>query len=233
MRRILALFSLLISTIFLSIVAVFVSSFDRKGKLINRLGVLWARLHLFVCDIKIHVDGVENIIQGPCVYMCNHQSVLDIFAIYVSLRVPFRWIAKKELFSVPFLGWALKAGRHIEMDRKNPVKAMKSLNKALTVLKEGISIVIFPEGTWGRGDRLLPFKKGGFDLAIKGDTPVIPIGIKNTGRLQPEGCYVPQSKGIITVFIGKPIYHSKDIPSPMARLMEVVREEIERLVARK
>ncbi|HOJ43442.1 MAG TPA: hypothetical protein PK800_04930, partial [Syntrophorhabdaceae bacterium] len=76
MRRILALFSLLISTIFLSIVAVFVSSFDRKGKLINRLGVLWARLHLFVCDIKIHVDGVENIIQGPCVYMCNHQSVL-------------------------------------------------------------------------------------------------------------------------------------------------------------
>ncbi|HPU30603.1 MAG TPA: lysophospholipid acyltransferase family protein, partial [Syntrophorhabdaceae bacterium] len=99
--------NLIISTIVLSLIAVLISPLDKKGKIINRLGRIWAIFYLYICHIKIRTRGVENIIEGPCVYMCNHQSVLDIFAIYVSLNVPFKWIAKKELFSIPFLGWAL------------------------------------------------------------------------------------------------------------------------------
>ncbi|HON86076.1 MAG TPA: lysophospholipid acyltransferase family protein [Syntrophorhabdaceae bacterium] len=230
MRRILALLNLVFSTIFLSFIAIIIAPFNCSEKINNALARLWARLHLFVCGIKVISEGSENIEVTPCVFMCNHESVLDIFALYCSLDVPFKWIAKKELFSVPFLGWALKAGGHIDMDRKNPRKAVKALNRAAHYLEEGKNIIIFPEGTWGRGDRLLPFKRGGFNLAIKVDVPITPVAIKGTGRLQPEGSYVPKSKGLINVSIGKPIYHSKDISS-RARLMEEVRIEIERLLA--
>lgn len=230
MKRISALLNLIISTIVLSLIAVLISPLDKKGKIINRLGRIWAIFYLYICHIKIRTRGVENIIEGPCVYMCNHQSVLDIFAIYVSLNVPFKWIAKKELFSIPFLGWALKAGRHIEMDRKNPVKAIKSLKKALVNLKNGINIVIFPEGTWGKGDRLLPFKKGGFDLALKAGVPIIPVGIKGTRTLQPEGYNVPIKKGTIEVNIGRPIYNSKGPMTEIDSLMDSVKKELEALI---
>jgi len=230
MRRISALLNLITSTIVLSLIAVFLSPFDRKGKIINRLGRLWAILHLSICNIKVRTEGVENIIEGPCIYMCNHQSVLDIFAIYVSLNVPFKWIAKKELFSIPFLGWALKAGRHIEMDRKNPLKAIKSLKKALINLKDDINIVMFPEGTWGKGEKLLPFKKGGFDLALKGGVPIIPVGIIGTRTLQPEGYNVPIKKGTIDVNIGRPIYNSKGSMIEIHSLMDSVKKELEILV---
>lgn len=230
MRRVLALANLVFSTIFLSLLVIFISPFDRSGKITSRLERFWARLHLFVCGIKVNIDGVENIISGPCVFMCNHRSVLDIFGLYYSLKEPFVWIAKEELFSVPFLGWALKAGGHIGMDRKNPKKAIKSLNRALNNLKDGKKIIIFPEGTWGKGDKLLPFKRGGFDIAIKGGVPVIPIGIKGTGDLQPEGYNVPVKKGIIHIIIAKPIYNPKGLLTERKKLMDSVKKELEDLI---
>ncbi len=233
MRRLLALLNLVFSTIFLSIIAVLIALFDPSGKINDFLARLWARLHLFICGIKVYTDGFQEIHKSPCIFMCNHQSVLDIFALYCSLKVPFKWVAKKELFSVPFLGWALKAGGHIDMDRKNARNAVKALNRAYKYLKEGTSVLIFPEGTWGRGERLLPFKKGGFNLAVKAGAPIIPVAIKGTGWLQPEGFYVPRSKGTIYVSIAKPIYHSKDIPSQRAYLMDKVKSEIEELLSKR
>ncbi|MCX7965944.1 MAG: 1-acyl-sn-glycerol-3-phosphate acyltransferase, partial [Syntrophorhabdaceae bacterium] len=192
-------------------------------------GRLWAKIHLFICGIKVYTDGLANITK-PCIFMCNHQSVLDIFALYASLNVPFIWIAKKELFSVPFLGWALKTSRHIDMDRRNPKKALKSLNRAIQHLREGRNIVLFPEGTWNKGDKLLPFKKGGFNLAIKEGVPIIPVGIIGTHDLQPEGYNVPVKKGTIKVLISKPLYTSKNLTSQRDSLMESVKKELEKLV---
>ncbi|HOV89766.1 MAG TPA: lysophospholipid acyltransferase family protein [Syntrophorhabdaceae bacterium] len=232
MRRLLALLNLIFSTIFLSLIAVPMAAFDPSGKINDFIARLWVRLHLFICGIKVYTDGFKDI-HSPCIFMCNHRSVLDIFALYSALHVPFKWVAKKELFSVPFLGWALKAGGHIDMDRKNARNAVKSLNRAYEYLKEGTNVLIFPEGTWGKGERLLPFKRGGFNLAIKAEVPIIPVAIKGTEWLQPEGFNVPRSKGTIYVSIAKPIYHSKDIPSQRAYLMDIVKSEIERLISKR
>lgn len=229
MRRFIALLNLVFSTIFLSIIALIISPFDRSGEKINKIGRLWALLHLKICSIKVYVEGYENITGPPYIFMSNHQSVLDIFAILYSFKLPFKWIAKKELFSVPFLGWALKTGKNISIDRKRPRRAKKSMDRAAIVVKDSASIVIFPEGTWNKDYKLLPFKGGGFSLAMKTGVPIVPVGIKGTGELQPEGCFVPKNRGKITVKIGKPIYTEKKYTDKSSLALEV-RFQIERLI---
>ncbi len=232
MRRIIPLLNLVFTTIFLSVVALMLYPFDHKGEKINRLGRLWAIVHLRACRIKVLFEGVENISQPPYILMCNHQSVLDIFALLSSPRLSFKWVAKKELFVVPFLGWALKIGRNISLDRGNPRKALKAMNEAALRLKDGMNIIIFPEGTWSKDGNLLPFKKGGFSLALRTGTPIVPIGIKGTGELQPEGFFVPRRKGLIEVKIGKPVDATKEGHRSRTQLVLEVRSRIEELMGR-
>jgi 1-acyl-sn-glycerol-3-phosphate acyltransferase len=230
MRRFLSFPSLVFTTIFLSMVALVLYPFDRKGEKVNKIGRLWAIIHLKVCGIRVSLEGLQNISEPPYIFMCNHQSVLDIFALLSSLRLSFKWIAKKELFVVPFLGWALKIGRNISIDRKNPRKALKSMGEAARRIRDGMNVIIFPEGTWSKDGTLLPFKKGGFSLALRTGVPIIPVGIKGTGKLQPEGCSVPRGKGLIHVKIGKPVYITKEGNSARTRLMLEVRSHIEMLI---
>jgi 1-acyl-sn-glycerol-3-phosphate acyltransferase len=230
MRKAIPLLTLIFATLSLSVLALALYPFDPKGEKVNRLGRLWAVIHLKACGIKVYLEGVENIAEPPYIFMCNHQSTLDIFAILSSLRLSFKWIAKKELFSVPFLGWALKVGKNIPMDRENPRKAMRSLEDAARMIGEGQNVVIFPEGTWSTDGALLPFKKGGFSLAQRTGASIIPMGIKGTGALQPEGCYVPQGKGVVRIKIGPPIPVTDKGPPARSRLSHEVRRHIEELM---
>jgi 1-acyl-sn-glycerol-3-phosphate acyltransferase len=231
MRKVVPLVSLVFTTISLSLAAVALYPFDRKGEITNRLGRVWAAIHLKACGIRVSLEGAENISEPPYILMCNHQSVLDIFALLSSLRLPFKWIAKKELFSVPFLGWALKVGKNIALDRGNPRKALGAMHEAAQRVKEGMNIVIFPEGTWSKDGRLLPFKKGGFSLALRTGTPILPIGIAGTGALQPEGCFVPRKKGVIRIKVGRPVSVAEAGSSTIrTRLVTEVRSHIEELV---
>jgi 1-acyl-sn-glycerol-3-phosphate acyltransferase len=229
MRKAIPLLTLIIATMSLSVVALVLYPFDRTGDRVNNLSRLWAALHLKVCGIRVSLDGMENLSEPPYIFMCNHQSALDIFALLSSLTLPFKWIAKKELFFVPFLGWALKMGKNIAIDRKNPRKALRSMQEAARRIKEGANIVIFPEGTWSRDGVLLPFKKGGFSLALRTGTPIVPIGIAGTGQLQPEGCYVPKGKGKIHIRVGAPVRVIEKGKPSKTQLMLEVRESIEKL----
>lgn len=230
-RRAIPLLNIVFTTIFLSIIALMIFPFDRKGEKTNRLGRIWAKIHLRACGIRVAMEGAENITEPPYIFMCNHQSVLDIFALLSSLPLSFKWTAKKELFVVPFLGWALKAGKNISIDRQNPRKAMRAMQEAARRIREGMNIVIFPEGTWSPDGTLLPFKKGGFSLALRTKAPIIPIGIQGTGQLQPEGCYVPRGKGLIRIKIGQPVYWTEERPAK-DKLMLEVRSHIARLIER-
>ena len=129
MRKLLSTLTLVSTTISLSIIAVCLYPFDRKGEKVNKIGRFWAITNIKASGIKVYIEGLENISKPPYILMCNHQSSLDIFALLSSLRVSFKWIAKKELFVVPFLGWALKSGRNISLDRENPRKALKAMPK--------------------------------------------------------------------------------------------------------
>ncbi len=230
MRRLLSFLNLVFTTVFFSIIALILYPFDRKGGKINKLGRLWAIVHLKVCGIKVSLEGLENISEPPYIFMCNHQSELDIFALLSSLRLSVKWVAKKELFFMPFLGWLLKSGRNISLDRENPREALKAMNEAAQKIRDGMNIIIFPEGTWSKDSTLLPFKKGGFFLALRAGVPIIPIGIEGTGKLQPEGCFVPREKGLIHITIGEPVYTKKEGYFTKTQLMLEVRSRIERLI---
>ena len=225
-----SLLALVCSTISLSLAALVLSPFDRRGERVNAAGRLWAALHLKACGVTVSVEGLEHLPGSPHIFMCNHQSTLDIFALLSSLDLPFKWMAKRELFSIPFLGFALRAGKNIPVDREHPRKAVQSLKEAALRLREGAHIVMFPEGTWSTDGSLLPFKKGGFSLALRTDTPIIPVGIRGTGPLQPEGCLVPRSKGLVTIRIGSPVAITEGHKTGRDHLISEVRNRIRELM---
>lgn len=228
-RRLFSTLMLVSTTISLSMIAVILYPFDPKGVKVNKIGRLWAILNIKACGIKVYIEGLENITQPPYILMCNHQSTLDIFALLSTLRLPFKWVAKKELFSVPFLGWALKSGRNISLDRESPRKGLKAINEAAKRIEDGMNVVIFPEGTWSTNGELLPFKKGAFSLAFRTGVPIIPVGIIGTGRLQPEGCFIPKGKGQVHIKIGQPVHMTKKGRFAKTELMFEVRSRIEQL----
>jgi 1-acyl-sn-glycerol-3-phosphate acyltransferase len=165
--------------------------------------------------------------------MCNHQSALDIFSLLNSLPVQFKWIAKRELFYIPFLGWAMKRAGYISLDRKHPREAIKAMDDAAKKIREGTNIIIFPEGTRSKDGHLLPFKKGGFSLALRAKVPIVPVGISGSNRLQPKGSFIPNQKGVIYLRIGKPVETAQGSRSAKTEIMMTVRQAIEGLMTEK
>jgi 1-acyl-sn-glycerol-3-phosphate acyltransferase len=233
MRKALSFLNLIFTTIFLSMVALVVSPFDSKGEAIHRIARLWASIHLRIGGISVSLEGLEGITKPPYIFMCNHQSALDIFALLSALPLSFKWIAKRELFFIPFFGWTMKRAGYISLDRKNPREALKAIDEAARKIKEGMNIIIFPEGTRSKDGSLLPFKKGGFSLALRARVPIVPVGILGTSRLQPKGSFIPKEKGIIYIRIGEPMHIEEESRSAKTKIMLEVRRHIERLMAYK
>src|SRR5262245_21184446 len=140
----------------------------------------------------------------PYVFMANHLSTVDIFALVVALPVPFRFIAKKQLGRIPLFGWAMRAGRFIFIDRQNPLAARRSIEEARTRIRGGESVLVFPEGTRTRDGTLGPFKTRGFHLAIDAGVPVVPVASAGTRELMPRGSLTVRP-GKILVTIGEPV----------------------------
>lgn len=233
MRRIIASISLVFSTLFLSFIALGASFFCNKDVVIHRFARFWAFLHLKMCGIRVLVKGREKISKPPYIIMCNHQSALDIFVLYLAMPFLFKWIAKRQLFSIPVVGWIMKRANYISIDRESPREGLKAINDAAQKIRNGLNILIFPEGTRSRDGKLLPFKKGVFSLALRAGVPVIPVGINGTGRLQPKESIMPGEKGVIYVNIGRPMLISGDRSSDKSRIMTEVRASIEELMTEK
>lgn len=231
MRRIIACICLVCSTIFLSCIALIVSLFNKNGEAIHSIGRFWAGLHLRISGISVVMKGTEYLAGPPYVFMCNHQSALDIYTLLASLPVSFRWIAKRQLFKIPFIGWAMGRAGYISIDRENPREALKAIEEAARKIRRGMNIIIFPEGTRSSDGVLLPFKKGGFSLALRAMVPIVPVGIYGTNRLQPKGSFIPREKGVIYINIGEPIVLEGMDRSAKTKVMEDVRERIEGLTA--
>jgi 1-acyl-sn-glycerol-3-phosphate acyltransferase len=184
---------------------VVVSLFSRTGNLPHILARTWARFTLLCANVRVEVRGSENIVRGPAIYMPNHVSHFDVFALLGYLNVQFRWTAKKELFSIPLLGLAMRRAGYILVDRSRHDRAMASMREAAHKISNGSSIVIFPEGTRScDGNLLFPFKKGGFHLAIDSGVPIVPITVLGSRDVLPKhGKRVKPGKIILN--IGKPI----------------------------
>ncbi|MCS7280030.1 MAG: 1-acyl-sn-glycerol-3-phosphate acyltransferase [Desulfobacterota bacterium] len=231
MRRAFCLLCLVISTIVLSIVAFFVFLFDRRGYVLHGIERLWAKIYLFSAKIDVFLEGEENLRNGPYVFMCNHQSALDIFVLLAKIPLSFRFVAKKELFRIPFMGWAMKCVGHISIDRESLRESKKALDEVVSKVKRGVSVLIFPEGTRSEDGNLLPFKKGAFHIVHRIDAQIVPCAIYGTFLLQPKGKFLPIKSGSVWVEIGKPI-EIKDSGLKKSAVAEMVWKDIDRLLTK-
>jgi 1-acyl-sn-glycerol-3-phosphate acyltransferase len=231
MRRALSFLNLVVTTIVLSTVTLAAFPFDRGGELSLKISRVWAHIYLRIAGVKVSVTGVEKIAASPHIFMCNHQSALDIHVLLAYLPFSFKFIAKKSLFLIPFLGWAMKRAGHISLDRENPRKALKAMDEAAKRIQAGTNILVFPEGTRSVDGNLLPFKTGVFSLAMKARVPIVPVGICGTAALQPEGYQVPVQGGAVSIHLGEPIPVSGRGVSYKAEVVEEVRAAITRLIA--
>ena len=232
MRKVIVAVWLVSSTIVLSLFALFIALFGDRQETIHRIGRLWARMHLGVAGIDVRLSGLDRISSPPYVFMCNHQSALDIYVLLAKLPLSFKWIAKRQLFAIPVFGWAMKKAGYISIDRENAREALKAIEEASRRIREGTNIIIFPEGTRSADGKLLPFKKGGFTLALRAMVPVVPIGIYGSSALQPKGSSLPGKKGVIYIDIGDPIILEGMDRSQKTRVMDDVRTAIEALMAK-
>jgi 1-acyl-sn-glycerol-3-phosphate acyltransferase len=232
MRRAIVLCCLIVSTIVISLIGLVVALFGNREETLHRMARLWGKMNLAVAGIKVRIEGLQRLSSPPYVFMCNHQSALDIHALLAELPLSFKWIAKRQLFSIPIFGWAIKKAGYISIDRENAREALKAIEKAAMRIRQGMNIIIFPEGTRSADGNLLPFKKGGFTLAFRAAVPVVPIGIYGSSALQPKGSFVPLKKGVIYIEVGEPIALEGMEKSQKARVMDDVRLRIEDLMAK-
>lgn len=149
----------------------------------------WGRLMLFAAGVRYDVDmgGLDP--SKTYVFMCNHQSNLDIPFLSHFLRdFGVRFVAKESLFSIPFFGPAIRRVGHISIDRTNRRKAMRSIETAVSKIQSGTSVIIFPEGTRATTyGELQHFKVGGMIIALKTGVPVVPMVMRSTGEVMPKG----------------------------------------------
>lgn len=206
---------------------------DTNGINSHKLAGIWARSILFGSRIKVRVRGVSNIDPSRSyIFMPNHQSLFDIPVILGCLPVQFRWLAKHELFKIPLFGIAMQRTGYISIDRSNRKAAFKSLQIAARNIRNGVSVVIFPEGTRSSDGRILPFKKGGFVLAIKSGVPITPIIIQGTSAIMTKN----QRKitpGEVLLEVRPPIatsdYTLKNKEALMERVRSVISEPFEKM----
>lgn len=174
------------------------------------VGPWYARSVGWFCRIPIAVTGwdgmPEAIREGrqPVIFMSNHESQLDPPILISALPIPAVYIAKQELKHVPFIGWAARMAGVIFIDRRDRDRAIASIQDASRQIRGGKSVVIFPEGTRSRTGEMLPFKKGGFALALDAGVPIIPIAICGSFQVLPPGRVLPRS-GPIAIRIGRPV----------------------------
>lgn len=193
---------------------------------IHKLARLWARILLSLSHIPVKIYGRHNVlIDGPQIFAANHQSDVDTLVALASVPVPFRWIAKKELFRIPLFGAAMRNAGYIPIDRRNHDSALKSMEEAAHIIRKGHSVMTFPEGTRSSDGTIQRFKQGTFHLAIQAGVPIIPITIIGTSAVMPKRS-LKITPGEIRVIIDKPIDVSGYTIETRQQLMDEVRNTI-------
>jgi 1-acyl-sn-glycerol-3-phosphate acyltransferase len=177
---------------------------QQPGGLYDRMQRSYGVRLLRITGIELIVEGFEQLDpKQPVVYASNHESWVDIWVLLAALP-GIRFVFKKELSSVPFLGQAINAMGHISIDRANRGSAFASYDRAAETIRAGASAMVFVEGTRSRNGKLLPFKKGPFVLAIAAQVPVVPVVCLDTFERLPKGSISPRP-GTVRLRIGTPI----------------------------
>lgn len=211
----------------------FIGILDRSGRVIHYIGSIWSGILLFLCGVKVEVEGLENLLKDmPQVLISNHQEAFDIPVLHAFLPIQYRWISKEQVFKIPIIGWTMSLAGYIKMDRSSSRTAYRALEDAAERLKDGISVLIFPEGTRSKSDHINDFKRGPFLIAIRSKVPIVPISIKGTHAIMRDGLpWIHPSK--VKIFIGSPVstddLHEKEAAALKEDVFRIVSENFEKL----
>ncbi len=183
---------------------------------------------LKLAGVRVAVRGWEHVRPHHAyVFMPNHRSWMDVPILHVALAErDIRWVGKKEIVPVPFLGWAFGLSRHIKIDRRNRERGIRAIRRAAQVGGGGVSVVIFPEGTRSVNEDLLPFKKGGFHLALDAGLEILPVAIAGTERIMRKREWVLRPGSAHVTFV-PPVALPPEGKAALLDLMRAVQERIQ------
>jgi len=215
----------ILSTMAYGTIAILVSMFHTR--LARYIAHLWCIHLLLLCGIRIKTIGIEKLSRRErYVFIANHQSFFDIPTLYAGLPSSLSFIAKKELFFIPFFGWGIAAIGHIWIDREHARRARKSITRAIDKLKrQQISLVLFPEGTRSITGAVAKFRRGSFTLALEAGVPVVPVSIVGTRNILPKKSLM-FTPGTAVVIIGDPISAAECAVLNKGELSGLVRSRI-------
>jgi 1-acyl-sn-glycerol-3-phosphate acyltransferase len=162
-------------------------AFDPRRIALHLYSCVWGSFYVWMNPLwRVRVTGRERLPwKGPAVIVSNHLSILDILVVYLLFR-PFKWVAKAELFKLPFVGWNMRLNDYVAIWRGDRESVKRMMAKCREHLGRGAPILIFPEGTRSRDGALLPFKDGAFRLAWESGAPIVPMVISGTGDALPK-----------------------------------------------
>jgi 1-acyl-sn-glycerol-3-phosphate acyltransferase len=185
--------------------SLFASLWDKSGRVQHRIAQIWARGGVKISGACLTVDGAENLRKHPvAVYAANHTSYMDTPVIFSTLPFQFRILAKKELWTMPFIGWHLNRSGQIPVDSVSANSTVSSLGAGVRALRAGMPLFVFPEGGRTPDGNMQPFLAGAAFLAIRAQVPLVPIALRGVYDLLPIHTrhFYP---GDITLTIGEPI----------------------------
>ncbi len=210
--------------------AIVASLITGSGTPSHRVARFWASIVLAAAGVRVRTRILEDPPgDRPVIFACNHASLMDIPILYKALPVEFRFLVKKELFRIPLLGFAMKTAGYIPIDRSGGRAAVRSMKEAAARIREGASIVVFPEGTRTLDGHLQEFKEGGFMLAVKSGCPVVPVAIRGSFSILKKGDFIARP-GEVEVIIGKAIQVAGSGAAGRKEITRLAHERLEDLL---
>lgn len=222
---------MLVSSMLLFPVAVLIrllsAPFDRRRRMLHRFTSFWGSLYTWVNPLwSVSVTG-QHVVdpRGIYVIVSNHQSLADIFVLF-RLRAHYKWVSKAENFRIPFIGWNMSLNGYIRIERGSLRGNLRMMRDAEAALREGNSVLMFPEGTRSPDGAMQAFKDGAFDLALRTSTPVLPLVIQGTFRVLPKRGFLLGGRQRIHLRVLPPVTPGAAGPESTAQLRERVRAQM-------
>lgn len=209
------------------------AAFDRRRWAMHRFTSFWASLYTWLNPAwPVRVLGRERLVtEGPVVLVANHLSLLDILVLF-RLQTHFKWVSKAENFRVPVIGWNMRLCDYIPLRRGNAQSTREMMRHCDRVLREGSSIMMFPEGTRSANGRLRSFKPGAFQIAERNALPIQPIVLRGTAEALPNRGFKLQGRHAISIEVLEPIsveeVRACSAEEMMVRVREVIHEALQK-----
>lgn len=220
---------LMLLTLFLRLYLVIIKRIkttEEYDKAVFKIVNGWAAYILKVIGVKVKLKGIENLPEGNCLFVSNHQGNIDFLLPMAYLNKQIGFIAKKEILKLRIVSMWMKEMHCVFIDRKNIRESLKAINQGAENLEKGYSMLIFPEGTRSRSHKLGEFKKGSMKMATKANAPVVPLVLDNTFKVFEEGKgWLKEAE--VTLSVLKPIYIDKLSKEEKGDLSNIIRREIE------